>query len=110
MGAGRTAPTLYLGMLKKLEIVQLSDGWNVELATPNCGLKLSCRGRSATHGVRVHACMFAFACGDCVKQYTGRIRAVFEGSDVLQCSGCWRFYTRKGYCSIIKLNKSEKKS
>lgn len=83
--------------------------WLVELSTPVCGLKFQCEGLPASHGVRVHDCVFEFACGKCVREYQGRLRATYEGYDTLNCSKCKRFYTRKGYCKVTLLNKSGKK-
>lgn len=91
-----------------LEIVEFAPEWTVELSTPFCGLNFDCGSQPATHGIRVHNCMFAYSCTECVREYVGRVRATYEGYDVLKCSKCKQFYSRKKYASIIKLNKSER--
>lgn len=95
--------------LTKLETVEFAPDLSIQLDIPFCGMKLACAGdRIASHGVRIHDCMFQFACGACLREYQTRVREAYSGFDVLQCGKCHLSYSHKRYAHAIKLNKSKR--
>lgn len=87
------------------EVLEISDGWAVELETPECELQLSdnCE-RYSSFAVRVHSCTMHYACSDCIVEFSERIENGFGKFKKMRCSACKRgFSNNKKYYEIIEL-------